>query len=201
MSLVEVVDDGGPGGTVVARKQFLCPREFRLKHGCLVAGEVIQPGTTFLPWVGEVRQVNEEPLLVSDEEEVARRYYGLLDSPTACNWLLFLTPARTGSVPNLEASCCPSVGTPRITVLSQLHPGTKLVCLFSQLPASLLLQLQQLPPLALLRFVGTLDIAITSGTEVHKQILAWHWAGQIWSQIPRTLQSWPFMPTVIFGLI
>ena len=151
MSLVEVVDDGGPGGAVVARKQFLCPREFHLKEGCLIASEAVQPGATFLPWMGEVRQVEEEALLVSEDEEVARRYYGLLDTPTACNWLLFLTPARCGSVPNLEASCCPTLGTPRITAISPLHPGTKLVCLFSQLPPSLLIQLQQLPPLALLR--------------------------------------------------
>ena len=142
---------GGGGGGMAGRKQFLCPREFHLKEGCLIASEPVQPGTTFLPWMGEVRQVEEEPLLVSDEEEVARRYYGLLDTPTACNWLLFLTPARSGSVPNLEASCCPTLGTPRISVLSQIQPGTKLICLYTQLPPSLLLQLQQLPPLALLR--------------------------------------------------
>ena len=185
---------------MAGRKQFLCPREFHLKEGCLIASEPVQPGTTFLPWMGEVRQVEEEPLPVSDDEEVARRYYGLLDTPTACNWLLFLTPARSGSVPNLEASCCPTLGTPRISVLSQIQPGTKLVCLYTQLPPSLLIQLQQLPPLALLR-LETLEIAITTLTEVHKQILAWDRAEQIWSQISRTLQSWPFMPTVIFGLI
>ena len=186
------------------RKQFLCPREFHLKEGCLIASEAVQPGATFLPWMGEVRQVEEEALLVSDEEEVARRYYGLLDTPTACNWLLFLTPARSGSVPNLEASCCPTLGTPKITVLSLIQPGTTLVCLYTQLPPSLLLQLQQLPPLALLRlepWSQTLNIAITTLTGVHKQILAWDRAEQIWSQISRTLQSWPFMPTVIFGLI
>ena len=146
------VTKGGVGGAgMVGRKQFLCPREFHLKEGCLVASEAVQPGATFLPWMGEVRQVEEEALLVSDEEEVARRYYGLLDTPTACNWLLFLTPARSGSVPNLEASCCPTLGTPRITALSPIQPGTTLVCLYTQLPPSLLLQLQQLPPLALLR--------------------------------------------------
>ena len=118
-----------------------------------MAREEVPEGATFLPWQGEVGQVEEEAPAVEEEEEVVRRHYGLLDSPTAANWLVFLPPARPGSRANMVASCCPTLGTPRLTTTSTILPGDALTCTFAQLPTTLLLQLHQLPPLALLRLV------------------------------------------------
>ena len=140
------------------RRLLLCPREFQLcADGQLVAGEEVPQGAVFLPWRGEVTTIHQEPPPVGEEEEAARRHYGLLDTPSACNWLLFLAQAEEGTVPNLSASCCPTLGTPRLTALSPLGPGTRLACSYSALPPSLLLQLQQLPPLALLRLLAPRD--------------------------------------------
>ena len=75
-----------------------------------------------------------------------RRHYGLLDTPTWCNWLVFLPPAISGSRVNLLASCCPTTGTPRLTTTSTLERGTRLCCDYARLPPTLLL-----PPLAILR--------------------------------------------------
>ena len=126
------------------RRLFLCPREFILSSGVLLAGEEVEEGAVFLPWIGEVREVQEEAEEASGED--LRPHYGLLDTPTSCNWLAFLPPALSGSRAPLLASCCPTTGTPRLTTTSTLERGTRLSCDYTRLPPTLLL-----PPLAVLR--------------------------------------------------
>ena len=130
------------------RRLFLCPAEFSISSsGHLLAAQEVEPGTTFLPWQGRVRHLEDQEV-EQGTDCTLRRHYGLLDTPTSCNWLLLLPPAPEGSRSNLVASCCPTLGTPRVEVVERLRRGEKLVCSYSPLPPTLLL-----PPLALLRLV------------------------------------------------
>ena len=128
-------------------KLFLCPPEFYLDCGELFAAEEIPPGTSFLPWSGEVLALSDYEIDTLDHigNEDPRLYHGVLDSATATNWVRYLPHNSLCNQSNILVYCGP-LGEPIFTSIRTISNGDRLMATYKEvreelrIPAVLLLR-------------------------------------------------------------
>jgi len=128
-------------------KLFLCPSQFILECGELVAVEEIPSGTSFLPWSGEVLALPDSDAYASDHlaHDDPRLQHGVVDSPTSCNWVRYLPNNLFNNQTNIIVTCGP-LGEPTFTTIRTIFIGERLLATYKELREEL-----KIPAVLLLR--------------------------------------------------